>query len=251
MRRIVRQFGVLTFKPRPDARIKLICFPYVGAHGYIFRTWHSMLPEDVEVSAVTASADAEAFAEDRITQFSQLVPLVSAKVAGVLDRPFVFYGHSAGAVLSFEIARWLRRHRGLLPRRLIVSGRRAPHMPDTEFRTRDKSDDEFVKRLAELSGTPLELLENKELLSIFLPGLRAEFDLCESYKYVDDVALPCPITAIGGRDDPESLEERLDGWRCHTSTSFSKHILDGNHFFIHSSERDLLDVLRTELLTAD
>jgi medium-chain acyl-[acyl-carrier-protein] hydrolase len=41
---------------------------------------------------------------------------------------------------------------------------------------------ELVKKLHEFNGTPVELLQNDELLDLMLPTIRADFELCETYE---------------------------------------------------------------------
>jgi surfactin synthase thioesterase subunit len=190
----------------------------------------------------------ERAAEPTIASWPDLVAPLASALAAMLDRAFVFYGHSLGAVVSFEVARWLRRHRGIGPSRLLVSGRRAPHLPDHDPSMWDASDEEMITRLRELRGTPPEILGNPELFALIAPRLRADFRLADTYRYEADEPLACPITAFGGTDDPECRDERLDGWSQHTCGGFTKFVLDGDHFFLHSREHELLALIRRELL---
>jgi len=43
-------------KPRPQARLRLFCFPYAGGGALIFRTWADGLPADVEVCPISQLA---------------------------------------------------------------------------------------------------------------------------------------------------------------------------------------------------
>jgi medium-chain acyl-[acyl-carrier-protein] hydrolase len=128
-----------------------------------------------------------------------------------------------------------------------VSGRRAPHIPVTDPPDYEKSDEDFIAKLRELKGTPEELLDNDELLRFMLPVLRADFELAQTYQYYEEFPLSCPITAFGATDDEESQDGRLDGWRIHSTKRFGRHILDGDHFFLHSAQDRLLTILGMEL----
>jgi medium-chain acyl-[acyl-carrier-protein] hydrolase len=166
----------------------------------------------------------------------------------VLDRPFVFFGHSLGAILSFEVARRLRRGWRIQPTCLFTSGRRAPHIPDLTPPSYCKNDEDFLAYLDELNGTAKEVRTNTELLQLLLPVLRADFELGETYEYLEEAPLACPITAFGGTYDDETSEGKLEGWRLQTTDKFKHYILQGGHFFIHSHENDLLKLLKAELL---
>ncbi|MEP6912146.1 MAG: thioesterase domain-containing protein, partial [bacterium] len=108
-------------------------------------------------------------------------------------------------------------------------------------------DDQFKEELRRLNGTSAEVLEHPELLEFILPLLRADFELCQHYEYTSRTPLKCPVTAFGGMCDADVSREQLTAWREHTSGGFSLRMLPGDHFFIHSSELMLLQMLTLEL----
>src|SRR5688572_21802174 len=111
------------FHANPGARLRLVCFAYGGGAASVFRLWHCGLRSDVEVCAVQLPGCGRRTAEPPIGDLRTLVPAIAQGLLPALDRPFVFFGHSLGAVLSFEITRWLRRTHGVMPEHLIVSAR--------------------------------------------------------------------------------------------------------------------------------
>lgn len=46
---------------------------------------------------------------------------------GLLDKPFVLFGHSFGSLVMFELARKLGRDASVTPLYLVVSGCRPPN----------------------------------------------------------------------------------------------------------------------------
>lgn len=50
----------------------------------------------------------------------------------------------------------------------------------------DLSDDDFLKWLISIGGTPPELLANPDVLKLFLPALKADLHVVENYKWADD-----------------------------------------------------------------
>jgi medium-chain acyl-[acyl-carrier-protein] hydrolase len=184
--------------------------------------------------------------ESPISSVPEFTDRLGPALVPLTDKPFVFFGHSMGSILSFEACVWLRR-RGLnLPQHLFVSGRRAPHIVDPE-NIHTKSDEEFLDEIAKLKGTPESVLQNRELLRLLLPSLRSDFTLCETYRYVQDRPLPLPITAFGGLEDDETHHGRLEAWQQHTSVQFTSHRIPGDHFFIHCQEETLLSAMRSYL----
>jgi medium-chain acyl-[acyl-carrier-protein] hydrolase len=230
------------------ALIRLFCFPHAGGTASLCRTWHATLPSEIEVCGAQLPGRANRISEPAFSRLTDLVEAIGAAMTPLLDKPVAFFGHSMGAVVSFELARWLRRHHGLQPVHLFVSGRRAPQLPQTNAPTYLTRDDQFLATLGELNGTPQDFFREQALLELILPTLRADFEAVETYRYLDEPPLDCPIMVFGGRDDEESIDGRLDAWQSQTNRSCSKYMMDGGHFFIHSNEQRMLSLIRTGLL---
>jgi medium-chain acyl-[acyl-carrier-protein] hydrolase len=182
--------------------------------------------------------------------FTKLVDLVAAAapvLAPYMDRPFAFFGHSMGALVSFELARHLHRTDQTEPAHLFLSGCQAPQLAHTRAVTYDLPESEFVEELRRLEGTPAEVLDNPELLQLMLPLLRADFAVSQTYNYTEGLPLSCPLTIFGGLEDDAVTRETLSSWREHTTAAFSLRMLPGKHFFLHSSKDLLCEVVAREL----
>ena len=232
------------------ARLRLFCFPYAGGGSSIFRTWPKCLPETIAVCPVELPGRGARLREAPRTRLADLVGEMAEGLSPYLDRPFAFFGHSMGALLGFELARTLRRMGGPLPRHLFVSGHRAPQIPDPGPHVHALPEPAFVAELRRLGGTPPAVLEHEELMQLLLPILRADFALVETYAYAPESPLSCPITALGGREDPEAGPGDLAAWRDQTTGDFSLRMLPGDHFFVHTAQPLLLAALSHALQTA-
>lgn len=225
----------LWFRPlsRPAfTRATLICFPFGGGHSGAFRHWAEKLPPDVRLLGVDLPGRGARFGEPPLTRLDAiLLPLLGACATLDPARPFVFYGHSLGATIAFELARALVRVGRPAPCHLIVSGRGAPDLPRRSAPIADLSDEAFIAEVRKYQGLPDEVLAHRELLDLFLPLLRADFGVSERYVYAPGPPLPLPLTALGGRRDPMVDVATLDGWSRQTSTAFACRIFDGGHFF--------------------
>jgi surfactin synthase thioesterase subunit len=234
-------------RTNPGAATKLVCFPYAGAGASIFASWHLQLPESVEICGIQLPGRRNRIFEPPFTRVPLLVAELGKVLSGLLDRPFAFFGHSIGAILSFEMARWLRRNRNLGPTCLFVSGRRAPQVSDSDPPLHLMNDTDFLSEIRKLNGTPEEVIADPAVLRLVFPALRADTELGETYEYVSDAPLSCPIVAFCGTNDDKATLELMEKWRLQTTGRFSLHAVQGDHFFIHSSERTLLELVRTEL----
>jgi len=237
----------LVTKPRQAAKLRLFCFPYAGGAATAYRMWSKFLPNEVDLCPVQLPGRGGQMGKKAFTQMTPLVEAAAGELAPYFDKPFAFFGHSMGAVIGFELARYLRSQSKPGPVHLFVSGRRPPQSPKEIVPTYDLPEPEFLEMLRQLGGTPKEVLEHQELMPLIIPLLRADFELIQTYAYTAGSPLSCPITAFGGLQDPEVSQEELKGWRQQTTSLFSMKMLPGDHFFLHSAQNVLLSLLARDL----
>jgi medium-chain acyl-[acyl-carrier-protein] hydrolase len=207
------------------------------------------LPADVEVCPVQLPGRGTRLTEPPFTQLSRLVQALAEALFPLLDKPFAFFGHSLGALVSFELARQLRRQHGVgvQPVHLFVSADRAPQIPYRDLPIHSLPEGQFLVELRRLKGTPREALEDEELMQSMLPVLRADFAVYETYVFSTEPPLNCPISTYGGLQDHKVSRGDLEAWRDQTSVSFSLRMFPGDHFFLNTTQPVLLRVLSQEL----
>jgi len=158
--------------------------------------------------------------EKPFTSAQSLVEATAAAIFPHLDRPFAFFGHSMGALISFELARYLRRHHKPQPTHLFISGHRAPQLGIEKDLTSKLPDAEFAAELRRLNGMPREVLEHPELMQLMIPLLRADFEVCQTYQDTPEPPLDCPFEVFGGLQDEDVTREMVEAWREQTTRSF-------------------------------
>jgi surfactin synthase thioesterase subunit len=229
-------------------KLRLFCFPYAGGSSVLFRTWGSAFHPSIAVCPAHLPGRERRLTENPYTSLQSLVEAAAEAITPYLDLPFAFFGHSMGALISFELARHLRRLHKPLPRHLFLSGRSAPQLGIHDEVTYNLPANEFAQELRRLNGTPREVLEHQELMELMIPLLRADFEICQTYRDTQEPPLNCAITAFGGLDDPDATEELIAAWREQTTSSFRLCMMPGDHFFVHSAQHQILRVLSEELL---
>ncbi len=234
------------FKPNRRARLRMFCFPYAGAGASVFRSWTSQLPDHIELCGVQYPGRENRSAETPFKSITQLVERLLPAIVPLLDKPFLFFGHSMGSLVSFELTRALTASYGLRPEHTFFSAAGAPHIPEPRP-VHHLPGGQFLLELVKLNGIPAKILKSLDVLAYMLPILRADFTACETYNYQIGEPLQCPVTVFGGFDDPRVDRQRLDAWRHHAGVAFSQRMFRGDHFYLRSAQTDLLRTLAHEL----
>lgn len=225
---------VVRHRPQQEARLRLFCFPYAGGSASLYRTWAEALSPEIEVCAVELPGRGTRQAEPPYTRLAALVAALTHVLLPFSDKDMAFYGHSLGGLLAFEVARALQRHSGTPPMHLIVSGCRAPHLPDTCPEMADV--ETFLTYIRALGGTPHEQMVRRRW-----PLFQADFALRASYHYESEgPLLACPITALRGEHDSAANESDTEAWQEQTQHTFTQETFPGTHFFVHSAQDVLL-----------
>jgi len=236
-----------SLKPGGAARLRLFCFPYAGGAAHIYRDWPAKLPAEIEVCPAQLPGRGSRRNEPCYTNLLRLAEGAATAILPYLDRPFAFFGHSMGALVSFELARELRRRGAPQPVHLLVSGRSGPQVPRRTPITYNLPEPLFIERLRQLNGTPKEVLEEPEMMQMMIPLLRADFEVSQTYTYEPEPPLDYPITAFGGLEDSHVTAEGLSAWREQTTAAFDARLLPGDHFFLQTAKATVLRMVAEEL----
>jgi medium-chain acyl-[acyl-carrier-protein] hydrolase len=230
---------VQRYHPNDQARLRLFCFPYAGGRASIFRPWTDGLPSEIEVCSIQLPGREERLREP---PYKRLGPLVEALVAAMvpyLDRPFAFYGHSMGALISFEVARLLRKEYDRHPVALHLAAFRAPQLPNPNIKIYHLPTEVF-KVVLRADGIPETILQSDELMQLMLPTLRADYEVCDTYEYREETALSCPFFLYCGQEDVRIREADMLGWPVHTLGESRMTMVPGSHLFLHVAQDMLL-----------
>ncbi|MFJ9948563.1 thioesterase II family protein [Kitasatospora sp. NPDC091207] len=236
--------------PRPGSRLRLVCVPYAGGGAAVFHGWADRLPAVVEPWVLRLPGREARFAEPPATDLVRAAAEAAEALAPILhDMPFAFFGHSLGGFVAFETVRSLAERWGLDASLLVVSARNAPHLRGHVGTVHQLSDEDFLAALdLRYRAIPPAIREDAGLLAVYLPLLRGDVRLLETYRYRAGRRLRCPVVALGGAEDPEMSLESLSSWGELTDGGASSSLLPGGHFFLQSHRGPLFDELAPLLL---
>jgi surfactin synthase thioesterase subunit len=226
--------------------MRLFCLPYSGGSATVYARWRRLLPSWIDVQPVEWPGRGARMDEPLATDPGKLAGQLASELDARADGPYALFGHSLGALVAFELAYSLLDRGAPAPVVLFASGTEAPAVRDGSRWRLPLSDDALLNELRNLQGTPDEALSNPEIMRAALPVLRADFLMCGAYTYRPRPPLSCAIHVFGGEDDETSYDS-LMAWKRETSAEFSLDMLPGHHFFIHTQQARILDLISSAL----
>ncbi|MFE6872247.1 thioesterase II family protein [Kitasatospora sp. NPDC057692] len=229
-------------------RIRLVCFPHAGGTAQLFQGWAARLPADVELLAVRYPGRQERLADPFPADMAELADAVTAALLPRLDRPLALFGHSMGSNVAYETALRLESRHGVVPRRLIVSGRSAPHRI-RRTGPRPSGDEDLLAGVRRLGSPGSEAYDIPELRELLLPALRADYRLVEAYRPASPpLRTRAPITACLGLQDPGCDPDSVLAWSELTrAEDFALRTYPGDHFYLSPREAELVADITKDL----
>jgi medium-chain acyl-[acyl-carrier-protein] hydrolase len=228
---------------RPEAPLRLLCLHYAGGGASLFRHWDPAFAPLAEIYPLQLPGREGRLREPAISTLRSVVARVTDALEPDLERPYAIFGHSMGALIGFELAREVRRRGLAMPVHLFLASYCAPQLLRREHRASTVKQ-EAARQLAAASAVSTGMTE--EMLALFVPTIEADTLLCESYEYVEEEPLVCPITVFRGNTD-YVLDEHLAGWRSHTRGAFHAQTFLGDHFFVRHTPRGMVQAIRRAL----
>ncbi|WP_444997363.1 thioesterase II family protein [Aliikangiella sp. IMCC44359] len=232
----------VTPKPNGRAKLRLFCFPYAAGNAATYVPWQEYLPEWVELVAIQPPGRANRIEEQGLMSMEAMVSSLCEAIEPLLDRPYMIFGHSLGSRVGFEFALEVKRRGWREPEHFIASGSNAPHICREHKKIHHLEDKEFVEGLKRFDGPTEVIAENKKLLELFMPMLRADFSVADTYFRTTEEKLDCHFSIYGGKKDTDAPQEQLDTWIHHFSVPvFAIEVFEGDHFFIENNQAAVLN----------
>jgi len=237
--------------PKKNAKLRLFCFPYAGSSSVVtYRHFVESLPAFVEVCPVELPGRGARMSENLINDLEHVVEQISNSMKEYLDIPFAFFGHSMGALISYELSHKVSNKYMKKPQKLYVSAHKAPFSEKNGPIMHKLNSNEFTAELRKMEGIPKEMMEHKELMELMLPIIRNDYAVCETYRFKEREVLDIPITIFGGSEDKDISEDDLLEWENLTNSNFRKVMIKGDHFFIIKEKKHFTKLL-SEILSND
>lgn len=226
---------------RPSARLRLYCLPYAGANAAYYKPWIASFPQEVEIVPIELPGRGVRFVDTLVNDMDILATQVADAIAADQDGAFSLFGHSMGSAIAFAVALKLEQ-RGHRPEQVVCSGRDAPHHI-TKRGVHILPQENIIQEMKRLGGTPLEVLENAELMDLVMPVVRNDYTLIETYNPDPARKITAPIHVLCGRDDPDASKDGLAAWQDLTRGDHSLQLFAGDHFYINPHRTQVIEAI--------
>ncbi|MEU2614747.1 alpha/beta fold hydrolase [Micromonospora sp. NPDC007271] len=193
--------------------------------------WGDWLPDGFQVEPVDPPGRGRRHREPPLDRWSLLVAELGRTIRDRIDGPYLLAGHSFGALLAYELALVLERT-STPPALLLVAGRNGPTAGLSHRPIHDLPDDQLLRALGRLGGTPEAVLDEPGLIRLWLPVLRTDLRLAETYSRRPVEPLSCPIAAFLGRRDRMADPAGVLAWHRETTARFDLTVVDAGHFLM-------------------
>ncbi|MEU1040845.1 thioesterase II family protein [Streptomyces sp. NPDC005551] len=218
---------------------RIFCFPFSGSGASAFSAWPAAL-DDIEVCPVQFPGRENRLGHPHYGTYEDLAADLVEHLAPLLDRPFAFFAHCAGALPAYESVLRLAELGLPTPDCLFVSGQPAPHdaagdpmlaMSEAELRAEVES---FIR------GRGIE--PRPDMVALGLMVLLRDHAAASAYRRQEPVPVPCPVVVVHWRDDADVSLGGLQGWRRYAD-SVEFRVVDGGHYDFMDAPDELRKLL--------
>lgn len=225
----------------------LFCLPYAGGSEAIYYSWKNYLDPSIKLFPIKLKGRGARLNEHFYKNLEEVIDDIFNIIKNIiLDNDYAIYGHSMGSLLAFELYYMISGKKLRRPKHIFFSGYKPPNIPRKE-NISDLPYSDFLRKLVELGGMPDELINNQELLKIFIPVIHNDIKVLENYNYVErEMGIECDISILNGKEDSINLEEIL-AWKKHACKEFKIYSFEGNHFFINYNTENIVNIINYTL----
>ena len=208
----------------------LFMLPFGGGNETSYQKFEQYLDKKIKMINGEAPGHGRRIKEPLLKNMYLIADTYFDQFKNLIKEPYAIYGHSMGAYIGHLMIQRIVDEKLPLPKHFFITSKVAPSRNYNKKRS-IYTDEQFVRHLRDLKGMPDAILGNEELLKIFLPIIRSDFDALDLYKYKAREPYPVDMTLMGGTHE-DVTDEQLTDWKKETNGTFSFERLEGYHFWI-------------------
>lgn len=223
---------VLRKAKRAGRHDQIVMFPFGGGSGYSYSALASLIREDVEI--IVINPPGHFFNSGKaLESIDAMVYLYSRELRRFLQDNTIFFGHSIGGIVAYELCKTLEKDIPI--KRLIISSVNPPHCTMDRVDLHSGMDTgTLIRKCTDLGGMPHLFQQEPELLESFINGLRADLKALERYnppKLENVEKLPIGASVLYSDRDYIVDAARVREWEYYLDCSeFIQ--FPGDHFYL-------------------
>ncbi|PYG89067.1 surfactin synthase thioesterase subunit [Ruminiclostridium sufflavum DSM 19573] len=224
------------------SRIKLFCVPYAGASSMVYSKWKKGLADFIELQEVELPGRGRRYSSPFCGNIDEAVEDIIKQIESKISDggKYAFFGHSMGTLIVYELVNRIKEVYDSEPVHIFFSGRNSPDIKVENKVVHTLSDEEFKFELNKFGGIPDQIFENEELAKIFIPILRADYKLIDTYNYAKKkTKLNTDMTVFYGTEDAY-IKSDIKSWEKYTTRRCDFIEYEGGHFFINTYMKEII-----------
>ena len=211
--------------------IQLFCLPFAGGSSVFYKDFSKYLPDSVKVVAIDLPGHGRKMAQPLLTNLHDMAGVVFQQMEKQLTEPYAIFGHSMGTLLAYLVSQRIVQANLLPPVHVFISGRSGPSIPTKEKNWHLLPTQEFLNNIIAYGGVPKQVAAEKELLDLFVPIMRADFQALTEYQHEAGAPLETPLTVLIGSEEDITDAEALT-WQQISTHPIALQRFSGGHFFL-------------------
>lgn len=224
--------------------VNLFLFPFAGGACNSYSQFVNEAPSEINCIPLEIPGRGSRLVEPLLTGLNDIAEDIFFRIKNNLDMPYIFFGHSMGALLSYLVSLKVDSSNLPSPQHLFLTACGGPMCDRKKESIHHLEINLFMDRVREYGGINEKVINEKYFIKIFEPVIRADFKAVETYEYVSNQPLHTPITVAIGLEDKITKED-AEKWSAVTTAPFRLITYGGNHFFIFRHTSDIFNEIKT------
>lgn len=228
-----------------EIKMKLFCITYAGGNAKFFSDFASYI-DKFECYAIDYAGHGNRYHEKLSASFDDMVQDIASQINADLksNEAFAVFGYSMGSIIAYEcIARRLLK---MSPGHLFVAAHYAPSISSIKTQYSSLTDEELLKTLSSFGGIDESLLNNRRFWPIYLPLIRNDYQLLETYPF-DSVKPKLDVDISVFYSNKDTPFEYIKDWKKVTMKQIFFHEYSGTHFFLKSNGKKIAEYIMNTL----